>query len=694
MPPPSNLDDIDIAFADAGGNWLPFEIDTWNTSGESLVWVLLPSLSQGVQFQMYWGGETSGKSLNDNNPWSDYAGVWHLGETGAGGTSANSSPYGSALDATNHANTVASVGKIGGARRISDAERQNNHKVGGLVVDGTQECTKFDGTFTIAGWFYHKDQQVRYDHLFYKRNVNKDTTGGIAIEMPEANDTQLNIAGNGGKSSTAIVPNVRAVWNHFAFVFDNTTCTVYTNGASASSVSIYKATDNSLAWAFGNDSDRNDNTWKGSIDEVRLRGFVPTADWMAADYATQSDPSFLTAGAAESIVETADPQIAVSVPASGISYVDATVNVIVQNIGAGAREAEVEVVVSASSDYANPVWTANYSVTAADTRYLAVAGLSYGTTYYVKATVTCDAAGANPVVKTASFTTLIPGSPSATAAFVESGFTTLSASVSVSDFGTGAESATVWLEASQTDDFASVVASDEVSAALDGTSAIVFRGLSPGTAYNLRAAISNDWGLVKYVALPAASTRSVPFATTGIGWTFSNDGSAIDFTFGVSGIYDGATGSASLTYNGVPCGAIGFSEAGTLTWPGVTVASGKATATVVLSATLDGQTYSQTFTATFSRRRVRASSASTASGWTVRRTRSLSSSCRRRSETATSTFSRMNPSETAGDTGTTPRSGKGSEAKQTTPGLAIPTISRLWPTTRTRVSSSTRATAT
>lgn len=183
-------------------------------------------------------------------------------------------------------------------------------------MDGTQECTKFDGTFTIAGWFYHKDQQVRYDHLFYKRNARTDKTGGIAIEMPEANDTQLNIAGNGDQSSTATVPNVRAVWNHFAFVFDNTTCTVYTNGASASSVSIYKATDNDLAWAFGNDSDRNDNTWKGSIDEVRLRGFVPTADWMAADYATQSDPSFLTAGAAESIVETSDPQFAVSVPAS------------------------------------------------------------------------------------------------------------------------------------------------------------------------------------------------------------------------------------------------------------------------------------------------------------------------------------------------------------------------------------------
>ena len=35
----------DISFKDANGNALDFEIDTWNASGESLVWVKVPSLS-------------------------------------------------------------------------------------------------------------------------------------------------------------------------------------------------------------------------------------------------------------------------------------------------------------------------------------------------------------------------------------------------------------------------------------------------------------------------------------------------------------------------------------------------------------------------------------------------------------------------------------------------------------------------
>ena len=64
----------------------------------------------------------------------------------------------------------------------------------------------------------------------------------------------------------------------------------------------------------------------------------------------------------------------------------------------------------------------------------------------------------------------------------------------------------------------------------------------------MRLRIRNDWGLDTFVALPDAATRDVPFATTGIGWTFSPDGSMVDVTFGVSGIYDGATGSATLYY--------------------------------------------------------------------------------------------------------------------------------------------------
>lgn len=79
----TDWDDIDLAFIDMVGNGLPFEIDTWNPSGESLVWVRLPSMQNGTEFVMCWGSSSSGRAVCADKPWANYVGVWHMNETGA-----------------------------------------------------------------------------------------------------------------------------------------------------------------------------------------------------------------------------------------------------------------------------------------------------------------------------------------------------------------------------------------------------------------------------------------------------------------------------------------------------------------------------------------------------------------------------------------------------------------------------------
>ena len=124
-------------------------------------------------------------------------------------------------------------------------------------------------------------------------------------------------------------------------------------------------------------------------------------------------------------------------------------------------------------------------------------------------------------------------------------------------------------------------------------------GLTPDTEYALRVRIRNEWGVDTYIELPSAYTRAVPFATTGLGWTFSPDGSTVDVTFGVSSIYDNAMGSATLYYgeSADPTASQGerpVNTAGDLSWQGLPVSASTMYAKVVLSATLNGQTYSQT----------------------------------------------------------------------------------------------------
>ena len=73
----SKTNGADIAFVDMSGVGLPFEIDTWDASGESLIWVRLPSMTNGTEFVMCWGGGTSGKTV---------CGEAHFPTTSASGT--------------------------------------------------------------------------------------------------------------------------------------------------------------------------------------------------------------------------------------------------------------------------------------------------------------------------------------------------------------------------------------------------------------------------------------------------------------------------------------------------------------------------------------------------------------------------------------------------------------------------------
>ena len=63
----------DLCFTDEEGNKLPYEIDSWSKGGESLVWVLLPTMSQGTKFFMYYGADAYEEATD--RPWNDYVGV-------------------------------------------------------------------------------------------------------------------------------------------------------------------------------------------------------------------------------------------------------------------------------------------------------------------------------------------------------------------------------------------------------------------------------------------------------------------------------------------------------------------------------------------------------------------------------------------------------------------------------------------
>lgn len=620
----------DIAFVGMDGGGLPFEIDTWDPNGTSLVWVRLPSMTNGTEFVMCWGSTSSGKAVCNANPWSDYTGVWHMGETG---TPSSSSPVtihdstANGLDGSTPAGKAASGSVIGGAWRIAE---DNNHDrairvpVGGSAADPAKKAASDAlGTDFHASFWVRAKGAVQWSNLICRRKGDQGTGWGFSFHENNGSTPKLMRVYAGGTTPAtssgtynlgATLSKTDDVWKKIDVVWkyaSNNNAQVadlYLNGAYVETVTCIETanqqdTDIGIGCSTQDSYNSSDTNKKGrrvnaEMDEVRLGAFVPSADWIAADYATQSSTSFLTAGMAQPYEETGDPVAGVFVPAASLGYTNATVSVSISSFGGDATSADVTVQVSTSSDFSDIRWVEDRLISVVGSPTFYPVGLSCGTTYYVRAVLDNGGDGEPFITPVVTFTTLTPGAAAGTATFLERGFTTLSASATAMVFGTGSESAAIRLEAS-TDGFATVIAGAESPATAGEPATVDVSGLTPDTEYALRVRIRNEWGVDKYIELPSAYTRAVPFATTGLGWTFSADGSTIDIDFGVSGIYDGATGSATLYYgeSADPTASQGerpVNTAGDLSWQGLPVSASTMYAKVVLSATLNGQTYSQT----------------------------------------------------------------------------------------------------
>ena len=493
----------DLCFVDMAGNGLPFEIDTWNASGESLVWVRLPSMTNGTEFVMCWGGGTSGKTVCDESPFSGYVGVWHMSE--ASGTVADSSGNGFAATPSGPAAATACVavsGPVGNGRQCSTALGAANLSY--LSVPSYDSKSVGD-TFAVSGWVSVGSGQTGNDNdaRFFSRKENYQNGHGWEVLWKTSKEIRVRGAASGDNIKLTGLDYAGKGWKHFFIVYDGKNSVFYENGVQkGTKTNGTAATENGRPLAIGGYANDNGSQLLGSVDECRLLDDVPSADWAKAEYDSMADAAFLTAGEAEPYGELVD--LAAGVSVSAVGFTNATASVSVQALGAGASSADVLFQLAATADFAAPLWSTNYAVQAAGTLSFPIAGLETNTAYFARALVTnsLDAAvAAGPF----SFTTLSPGAPMAFAGVSGRTASSISATVSVAAIGAGSDACTARLEAS-TDGFATVASFAETALAAPGSVAMEVSGLSPFTAYALRLRLVNAWGLTTLVDLGSATT--------------------------------------------------------------------------------------------------------------------------------------------------------------------------------------------
>ena len=294
--------DTNLVFKDSNGSAIPHEIDTWDDTGTSLVWVRVPSLTAATTFTMYYGGSGAAGASASADVWTGagYVGVWHMDE-----------PDGTVADATGNglaATPTPAEGASASVRYAGDAPVGHARQTGTsstkcyLSVPSYDSCNVGD-TFTMSGWVRLTENVANNPRLFSRKD-SYSSNNGWEIEMATASPASFNVRGAARDSGTckgAFSPNLQNRWTHVALVYDGSTCTVYSNGFALVSGTVTPATDNGLPLSIGCDSDGSEANMRGAFDECRLLDAAASADWIAAEYATVADASFVAAGSATGV---------------------------------------------------------------------------------------------------------------------------------------------------------------------------------------------------------------------------------------------------------------------------------------------------------------------------------------------------------------------------------------------------------
>lgn len=138
----------DIRFVDANGSTLlKHEIETWNESGTSEVWVKVPQIDSGSNTDfiwMYYNNGSAGDGQDAANVWDGgYRGVWHSDES-AGTTLSDSTVNTNSATKNSATNPNPASGQVNGAQTYNGSDSRGNAPINSSL--------NITGNLSISAW--------------------------------------------------------------------------------------------------------------------------------------------------------------------------------------------------------------------------------------------------------------------------------------------------------------------------------------------------------------------------------------------------------------------------------------------------------------------------------------------------------------------------------------------------------------
>ncbi|MBQ3811580.1 MAG: DUF2341 domain-containing protein [Kiritimatiellae bacterium] len=301
----------DFLFSDGDGNPLPFEIDTWNPAGESLVWVRVPVFTNGAVVHLDYGASEADGTADAADVWRRYVAVWHMNElrtdaasgrcytpdSTASGWHAYKTVEADAVPAPVTTATGATANPTpptGTAMNVAYGAGKSKTSLGGFTVPASRtSATTLNGPgFTLSA-FVNSHQAA-----------NDGRCRVIAFGNAPGDRANLAVGGDriycmGSNSHYKTNPKGATGWVHAAAVFGSKSF-VYADGANLSGSGDNPnlkslALDKGIGLGCFTDGTQ---CLDGYIDEARIRNAASTASWAAAEYAAMADPDVVRFGAA------------------------------------------------------------------------------------------------------------------------------------------------------------------------------------------------------------------------------------------------------------------------------------------------------------------------------------------------------------------------------------------------------------
>ena len=279
----------DLRFSDDSLNELSYEVEQWNTNGNSFVWVQIPALSSNTLIYAWWGNSsapTAPAYTTNGAVWSDsYLGVWHLNQTPPA-TAFDSS--GNGFFATPNAN-------------LNSASQPPGVSAGSLAFNGVNTAMNIPnsaplgltgGQFTLSAWvnlnratngvIVGKGQN---GSAWYSWFLSVGNNPGVD-QVNTANRLCVGIRNSGStgdvlatQSSNVTLSN----WVHVVGTLDGGNLSLYVNGEldAATPTTVTPYSNTSQLW-IGADSGRD--YLNGKLDELRIESVPRSPNWIAATY--------------------------------------------------------------------------------------------------------------------------------------------------------------------------------------------------------------------------------------------------------------------------------------------------------------------------------------------------------------------------------------------------------------------------